>query len=156
MKRYRAYFKYVIHHKYFVFRAGLRLRVPLWALLVHDLSKFLPSEFKAYAETFYTAEGEKQYVETDAFNRAWLLHQHRNRHHWQWHLLKLDRGDIIPLEMPGRCTLEMVADWAGAGRVIKGHWDCSEWYQKNKDIIMLHKRTRPQVGGLVWRTKQWH
>lgn len=44
MKPHIQYLWYVIRHKFFVFQAGLRLGVPLWQLLIHDLSKFSPAE----------------------------------------------------------------------------------------------------------------
>lgn len=206
MKRHLAYLKYVIRHKWFVLFAGLPLRVPFWRLLVHDMSKFRPSEWFAYAATFYKSDGSKQYDETPKFNRAWLLHQHRNPHHWQYWLLRedspktrftiCDMGDweggthihdkewasadagvpsmdlradrpevdkmmrnlvrlanreagLIAIEMPRKYALEMVADWMGAGRAITGKWECAEWYAKNREKIVLHKRTRELVDNLL-------
>ena len=70
-----------------------------WRGLLHDLSKFLPSEFLPYACYFYgprarvgaLRDGTGYYKPTDtgdaAFDFAWLLHQKRNDHHWQWWVL---------------------------------------------------------------------
>ena len=52
--------------------------------------------------------------QADAFKRAWLHHQ-RQPHHWQAWCVVGDRGAIVPLPMPQRFVLEMVADWYGAG-----------------------------------------
>lgn len=57
MRKHLLYLKYVLRHKWFVFVAGLRRGVPLWQLLVHDLSKFRPDEWRPYAEWFYGYEG---------------------------------------------------------------------------------------------------
>jgi len=57
----------------------------------------------------------------------------------------MDRGDVIPLEMPEKYVKEMVADWMGAGRAITGRWECQEWYEKNKGKMILHKWTRNLV-----------
>ncbi len=46
------YLVYVLRHKYYVFVVGSRLRVSLWRLLVHDLSKFSWLEWTAYVEYF--------------------------------------------------------------------------------------------------------
>ena len=93
MRRYWQYLKYVCRHKYHVFRACLALGVPLWIAIFHDWDKFLPDEFLPYARTFYAPDGTKQYVEGVDFARAWMKHQHRNKHHWQYWL----NCDGIPL-----------------------------------------------------------
>ena len=55
MKRYIAYLKYVLRHKRYVaqerFREGM-----YWRAFVHDMSKFLPSEFIPYAKHFHNSE----------------------------------------------------------------------------------------------------
>ena len=53
MKPHWQYLSYVIRHKWFVLLAGLSLRVPLWQLIVHDWSKFLPCEWFPYVRFFY-------------------------------------------------------------------------------------------------------
>lgn len=80
-----------------------------------------------------------------AFDRAWLKHQHRNDHHWQHWTLRQDSGEVKPLYIPVQPCLEMVADWLGAGRAITGSWEADTWYQKNRDVIVLHEMTRPTV-----------
>lgn len=57
----------------------------------------------------------------------------------------MDRGDVVAIQMPKKYALEMVADWMGAGRAISGRWECAEWYEKNKDKIILHHGTRAVV-----------
>lgn len=84
MKRHIAYLKAVIRHKWFVFLACLQFGVPLWTALLHDWDKFLPDEWLPYARTFYKPDGSKQYIESVEFAQAWMLHQHRNKHHWQY------------------------------------------------------------------------
>jgi len=141
-----------------VFVAGLRVGgIPIWRLVIHDWSKFLPCEFGPYANFFYgewtplVAEprGPKDYavaVETrNAFDGAWLHHQHLNPHHWQHWVLREDSGAVKLLEMPERLWREMVADWMGAGRAITGKWEAAQWYAKNRDIIQLAPQTRLSV-----------
>lgn len=85
MKRHIAYAKYVLRHKWFVFKACLKLGVPLWIAVFHDWDKFLLSEWFPYARTFYNSDGsKKQYAVTMEFARAWMQHQHLNKHHWQY------------------------------------------------------------------------
>lgn len=171
MRRHLAYARYVIRHKWFVLLESIKLGVP-WLGLIHDWSKLLPSEWFPYAYTFYTRKGSKMYEETPAFVRAWMKHQHRNKHHWQYWLnveifplpdtsvLVWDRGeasvvfgdDWLPCDgmitvrepMPDRYRREMLADWIGAGRAL-GKPDTKAWYLANKDRIKLHPETRQWI-----------
>lgn len=81
------YANYLARHKWFVFREGRKLKVGLWALLKHDWSKFLPSEWFPYAHSFY---GKRTEAVKRAFDYAWLLHQKRNPHHWQFWVVPQD------------------------------------------------------------------
>ena len=58
----------------------------------HDASKSKPDEYEAYDAYFYG--GNRSYAVVQAFQRAWLLHIHRNPHHWQhWVLINDDPGE---------------------------------------------------------------
>jgi hypothetical protein len=146
------YLSYVTRHKWFVLVAGLRTHAPLWRLLIHDWSKFLPSEWFAYANYFYNPPiavtdpyGLRRDKQSRAFDVAWLHHQHANPHHWQHWILREDSGDVKILEMPEHFVREMIADWMGAGRAITGKWEAGEWYWKNRKKIVLHDSTRRDV-----------
>ncbi len=142
MKRHLSYLKYILRHKWFVLLASLRVHVPLWQVFVHDLSKFRPSEWGPYARCFYEPDGSKCYHESEEFALAWRLHQIRNPHHWQYWLLRWDRGETTALRMPAKYIAEMLADWMGAGRAITGKWETAAWYEKNKAKIELHPDSR--------------
>lgn len=150
--RYRAYLGYVIRHKRYVFQASCKLGIPLRGLL-HDLSKFRPSELLPYARSFNNSDGsprsDRPEDVRDAFDYAWLLHIHRNPHHWQYWVLREDDGDLKALPMPEEYVREMVADWIGAG-LAQGHGnDVLPWYEKNKDKMILHPETRIRVEFLL-------
>lgn len=113
MRRHWQYLKYVLRHKWFVFLACLEYRVPLWIAIFHDWDKFLPDEWFPYARTFYKPDGSKQYVESDEFAVAWMLHQHRNKHHWQYWLT----AGATPLPK----TNILVWDRGDAHIIIDGH-----------------------------------
>lgn len=140
------YLKYVLRHKWFVFRSGLKLGVPLYLLILHDISKFRPSEWFPYVHYFYGRPKLKDgYIHTPgsdgSFDLAWLKHQKRNKHHWQWWVLIYD-NNVEPktIEMPDRYMREMLADWMGAG-MAQGKPDTLAWWMKNKPHIMLHAGT---------------
>lgn len=144
LRKHLKYLSYVTRHKWFVFIAGLKTGAPLWRLVIHDWSKFLPCEWFPYVEHFY---GDK-YPQQD-FDRAWLHHQHLNPHHWQHWRLKEDGGEEKFLKMPEHFAREMVADWMGAGRAIAGKWEARDWYAKNRVKILLHPETAALVGRLL-------
>lgn len=65
----------------------------------HDMSKNTPDEYTPYDNYFY---GEQTPAIIEAFNRAWLMHIHRNPHHWQYWVLINDepKEGTILIEMP--------------------------------------------------------
>lgn len=142
MRHHFAYLRYVLHHKWFVFQECLKLDVPIWIAIFHDWDKFLPDEWFAYARTFYAHDGSSQYKPSAAFDRAWLFHQNRNKHHWQYWILALDSGETECLPMPDVYRREMLADWRGAGRATTGNDNTQEWYVANYDNMQLHPETR--------------
>ena len=140
------YLNYMIRHKWFVFQAGLKTKAPLWRLIIHDWSKFMPIEWIAYSNFFY---GDKTKDFEPAFDRAWLHHIHLNPHHWNHWVLNKDDGEVKCLAMPEKFIREMVADWAGAGKAITGRWEVREWYEKEKKNIHLEYGTLAQVENLL-------
>ena len=169
------YLRYVLRHKYFVAKGlwYLWLRNPrymylLWAMVVHDFSKFLPEEWFPYVDKFYGGKtfsykiipkekrtrkdiNESTEMVNIRFDQAWNHHQKSNKHHWQYWLLKNDKGSSKALCMPYKFTLEMVADWYGAGMAINGCNEVVSWYDNNKDKMILHSLTRLHVERLVYR-----
>lgn len=103
---------------------------------------------------------------------AWMKHQHRNKHHWQWWLnagitrlsrtnvMVWDKGNasiiinkvVIPWDgtievrepMPDVYRREMLADWIGAGRAM-GKPETWVWYEDNKTHIRLDPDTREWI-----------
>jgi len=97
MRTHLAYLKYVLKHKWYVFLECCKLGIP-WLGVIHDWSKFRPSEWFPYARYFYNPDGTRRqvrdgdgnFVQDATFDFAWFLHQKRNKHHWQWWILRED------------------------------------------------------------------
>jgi hypothetical protein len=148
--------KYLVRHKWYVLRAGLKYRVWWHQLVLHDWSKLTPSEWSGYANYFFNRDPKlKLFAEADqdtqkqAFYAAWNAHQKRNKHHWNYWVSLGDGGKTTVLEMPERFVREMVADWAGASMAIRGFDDSINWYHVNRELIMLHPKTRQLVEKLI-------
>jgi hypothetical protein len=157
------YFWAVIVHKYCILLAGIRMnkilrpttyKVSYKRLLLHDLSKFSPSEFWPYAEHFY---GEKKNEEK--FHQAWLHHVKHNDHHWEHFIDQYPSvskilwgnqhlNDLTIHEMSDGAILEMVADNLAATRSYQGYWpngnkkDGWPWMTNSFDNYRLHPITR--------------
>jgi len=136
-----------IKHRHYVFLAGLRIGVPLWRLLTHDLSKFGPLELIHYGRQFFGDASQP-----DKFAACWIHHQNHNDHHWEYwmprtkHDQSPDESKALP--MPYGAMLEMVADWYGASRAYEGKWPESgnwPWFEQNFDNIIVHPTTRAQI-----------
>jgi hypothetical protein len=130
---YLKYLRTLLLHKWYVFLAGLKVGgIPIWRLIVHDWSKFMPVEFGPYARytPYFGNEKAPKHVQL-AFDYAWLHHQNVNPHHWQyWILVYDDEAKSVYLPMPETYCREMVADWMGASMAYTGSWDMSEWLAK--------------------------
>jgi hypothetical protein len=61
---YWKYFKYVVKHKWYVFVACCKQGI-IWRGIIHDMSKFLPSEFIPYARFFHGEWPSREQVKTD-------------------------------------------------------------------------------------------
>jgi hypothetical protein len=73
------YFWLTLKHKWFVFISGLKLGVPIWRLIKHDWTKFLPSELPHYQRQFFGAADDPR-----GYIKCWLHHQNSNDHHWEY------------------------------------------------------------------------
>lgn len=154
MRKYLEYISYLVRHKWFVAIECFRLKL-YWLGIVHDWSKILPDEFFPYARHDWASERDETgyykagFTSDEAFDYAWLLHQKRNKHHWQWWILPEDNDRIRLLEMPEKYVKEMICDWRGAGRAQHNPTSCWKWYQHNKNKMQLHPETRKLVEKLL-------
>jgi hypothetical protein len=158
MSKFSQYFSYLIRHKFFVFVECLKFGL-IWQGLVHDWSKFLPDEFLPYVEHFYGSKKQEWRDETGYykptntgdpdFDVAWLKHQHRNPHHWQYWVLREDDGRTFAMKIPENYLKEMICDWRGAGRA-QGTPNTVAWYEKNRGKMLFHEESRELVEEILY------
>ena len=120
----------------------------------HDRSKYCNPEYNDYDAYFYG--GNRSYQVVMNFNYAWLLHQHKNPHHWQyWVLINDDEVEgMLPLPMPLRYIYEMIADWWTFSWKDGNLFEIFDWYELHKDYILLHRTTRIVVEDLLKRMRE--
>lgn len=139
---YLQYFISTLRHKFWVCYYGFQLGIPFLSL-IHDNSKFLPSEFIPHARFFY-GDG----LGKIAMDHAWFMHLTRNAHHPEYWVKKVGKTLIIA-DMPLRYRKEMLADWLARAR-HRDHVPLSEWYASQK--FTFHDNTRKWV---QQKLKEW-
>lgn len=115
----------------------------------HDSSKLYSDEYHPYDSYFYG--GNRSYSVVQDFNKAWLLHIHRNPHHWQYWVLINDNpkeGEIV-LEMPYKYVIEMICDWWAFSWAKDNLKEIFTWWDEHKTYIKLHDDTRKKVENIL-------
>ncbi len=115
----------------------------------HDASKSELDEYVAYDRYFYG--GNRSYQVVQDFNMAWLLHLHRNPHHWQyWTLICDEPGEgMIMLDMPYNYIMEMICDWWAFSWAKGDLREMFKWYDEHKDYMKLSEKTRKAVNNIL-------
>ena len=154
------HFVYLMKHKWYVFFECCRLGM-FWQGLIHDWSKFRPDEFVPYSLYFFgrrqelMSATEGYFHETcndTAFDVAWLKHQHRNPHHWQyWVQFELGAtGNRMTLHrMPDKYVREMVCDWIGANKAQGFDGNVRKWFERNRGRMLLDKESEMMIWSMV-------
>lgn len=117
---------------------GISINMMESQINAHDDSKWWEEEYEAYDNYFY---GNKTEEVKEAFDLAWLHHQHNNPHHWQHWLLREDDGKTKALPMPKEYCLEMIFDWWAFSWKSGKLTEIFDWYANNKKKMVLHPDT---------------
>lgn len=123
-------------------------------ILNHDASKDELDEYLAYDDYFYG--GNRSYAVVRDYNYAWLLHIHRNPHHWQYWILRNDdpnEGEVI-LDMAYNYILEMICDWWAFSWKEGNLTEIFKWYDEHKDYMKLSDKTRKTVNDILGKIKE--
>lgn len=94
----------------------------LWRGLLHDLSKYSPTEFipgvRHFIGTRSPNEGERA---LKGYSDAWMHHKGRNRHHFEyWTDYNPETKLMSPVKMPIVFVKEMFCDRVAASKVYQG------------------------------------
>ena len=112
------HFKTITHHKLMVMKGCFSVGLYRQGLL-HDLSKYMPSEFIVGAKYYQGTQSPNNAERKDkGYSSAWLHHKGRNKHHYEYWLdysTKNIPGGMAPAPMPNRYIVEMLMDRIGAG-----------------------------------------
>lgn len=147
--------KTITHHRNLVmlhcFKVGLYRQG-----LLHDLSKYSPTEFLVGAKYWSGKESPNNGERRDkGLSTSWLHHKGRNKHHLEyWIDYAMREGDpICGMKMPVKYVVEMFIDRVCACKNYQGedYKDDSAWkyYERGKGKMMLHPETQALLEKLL-------
>lgn len=148
------HFRTITRHKWEVMKNCFRLGLYRQGLL-HDLSKYSPTEFKVGAAYFQGSRSPNA-AEREAlgYSTAWMHHKGRNKHHFEyWTDVSRDKTRMVGVKMPPRYLAEMFADRVAASKIYKGkdYTDRTslEYLLKGKDRMLMHPETYRELRFLL-------
>lgn len=151
------HFKTISKHKYLVMKGCFAVGLYRQGLL-HDLSKYMPSEFFVGAK-YYQGNQSPNNAEREAkgYSSSWLHHKGRNKHHFEYWIdysgKKVDEA-MQPAKMPNRYIVEMFIDRVAASKVYNGmfytDWDAWHYYKKGNTAQFLHPYTKRVLEKLLY------
>lgn len=145
------HFKTITYHKFLVMQGCFKVGL-YYQGIMHDLSKYMPSEFLVGAK-YYQGNRSPNNAEREAigYSSAWLHHKGRNRHHFEYWIDYSTReieGGMAPAPMPVKYVIEMFMDRIAASKVYQkeNYSDAKplEYFLGGKDCLM-HEKTRKQL-----------
>lgn len=144
------HFKTVTWHRLLVcegcFRVGL-----IWQGLIHDLSKYSPTEF-LQGVRYYQGNRSPNTAEREdkGYSEAWIHHKGRNRHHYEyWTDLSLETRQYESVPMPRKYLVEMVMDRRAACMVYQGEnykpGSALEYLENSRERLLMHPDTKREL-----------
>ncbi|EOS21836.1 hypothetical protein C806_03977 [Lachnospiraceae bacterium 3-1] len=142
------HFKTITNHKILVMKGCFRVGLYKQGLL-HDLSKYTPTEFLVGCKYFQGNLSPNNIERKEkGYSSSWLHHKGRNKHHMEY-WIDYGAGEnkaMTGMKMPIRYVVEMFIDRMSASKIYKkeDYTDSSplEYYENGKEYHILHRDTR--------------
>lgn len=157
-----AHFRTITHHRHLVCAYCFRLGLYRQGLL-HDLSKYSPSEFWRGAKYYqgYRSPNDAE-RKANGVSLAWLHHKGRNRHHFEYWIDYCigEDGKVYMggCRMPLRYVAEMFCDRIAACRTyLKENYTDSapyDYYIRSKTHILIHPETSDRIEEMLLVLKE--
>lgn len=146
------HFNLVTRHRWVVFKLCCKAGIP-WRGLVHDLSKFSPTEFWESVKYYNGSMSPILFAKRkQGYSKAWLHHKGRNKHHWEY-WIDFSREGVVPAKMPTRYVVEMFCDRVAATMVYRGeNFDVSaplDYYNKTHGYYVIHQETDAMIKDML-------
>ena len=148
------HFKTITKHRLLVMEGCFRVGL-YWQGLVHDLSKYSPTEFLSGAK-FYQGNRSPNTAEREVkgYSEAWMHHKGRNRHHYEyWTDISKETRQYESLPIPRKYLVEMVMDRRAACMTYQGK-DYTDgaalaYFRKSMERNRMHPQTRQELDFLL-------
>ena len=144
------HFKTITTHKLLVMDGCFKVGLYKQGLL-HDLSKYSPTEFLVGAR-YYQGDKSPNAAERaeKGYSEAWMHHKGRNKHHYEyWTDMSMETRRYESVPMPRNYLVEMVMDRRAACMVYQGekYTDGSalEYYLRSRERCLMHPRTQKEL-----------
>lgn len=144
----------ITRHRWLVRQGCFRIGL-YWRGLVHDLSKYSPTEFRVGAK-YFQGDRSPNAAERDekGYSEAWIHHKGRNRHHYEyWTDMNMVSKVYEPIPMPRKYLCEMVMDRRAACIVYEGdkYTDRSAlaYFERSREKELMHPQTRRELQYLL-------
>lgn len=154
LKNVIKHFGLITHHKWVVFKLCCKIGEP-WRGLVHDMSKYFPTEF-IESSKYYTGKHSpiSEAKRENGYSKAWLHHKGRNKHHSEYWIDE-NAPDKMPI-IPYKYAAEMVCDKLAAGMVYQGknftkEYELEYWL-KEKEKMKINPKTEKFVTEVLTRS----
>ena len=121
--------------------------------ILHDLSKYSPSEFWPSVKYFQGNRSPISYEkEIKGYSECWLHHKGRNKHHWEYWIDRRNMS-LYTNEMPLNYVLESVLDRIAASKVYNKNDYSNEstylFYIGSKEYHVMNKNNVYQIETLL-------
>ncbi len=152
MRKFFGHLNTVMRHRRKVFIHCAKTGI-LWRGVLHDLSKYSPTEFfegvKHFLGNRSPNEGERA---EKGYSLAWMHHKGKNRHHFEyWTDYNPVTKSIAPVKMPVVFVKEMFCDRVAASKVYQGknYTDAHPiaYFEGGKVRRMIHPETSDLLEG---------
>ena len=126
-----------------------------WQGLLHDLSKYSPTEFLTGARHYLgTRSPNEKERELYGYSKAWLHHKGRNRHHFEyWTDYSKATRKVEPVKMPYNYLAEMFCDRLAASKIYnKDNYNDAAplaYFSRSKSTRFIHPETSDELEELL-------
>lgn len=142
-----GHFCVITKHKWVVFKLCVKIGEP-WRGLVHDLSKYSPTEFWEGVKYF---NGHHSPItdckKENGYSKAWLHHKGRNKHHAEY-WVDMEATNKMPI-IPYQYVAEMICDKLAAGMIYQGkNWTKEyelQYWNREKETFPSNEKIKSLI-----------
>ena len=155
-----GHFKTITKHRHMVIYHARKAGI-LWRGILHDLSKYTPTEFCSGIKYYTDGSRSPNELEREVYgySKAWLHHKGRNRHHFEyWTDYNPKTKRVSPIKMPKKFVIEMFCDRLAASKIYqdKNYTDSHpiEYFLRGKQTRSIHPETSDYLEMLLTMLKE--